>query len=155
MRVQRQSGTGGVSALQRRQVREASSSTSEESSDEQRGATMAQMTSLQNEIWNALPLVKYLLGRKKINALIDSAIKSAPFAVLEILRKNPKHEESTRSKWVDMTRELHAKDATFGPLFWLLVLPLLQVLIRKLIEWWLSDRENRISMATWHGERHR
>ena len=116
---------------------------------------MAQMTSLQNEIWNALPLVKYLLGRKKINALIDSAIESAPFAVLEILRKNPKHEESTRSKWVDMTRELHAKDATFGPLFWLLVLPLLQVLIRKLIEWWLSDRENRISMTAWHGERHR
>ena len=116
---------------------------------------MAQMTSLQNEIWNALPLVKCLLGRKKINALIDSAIKSAPFAVLEILRKNPKHEESTRSKWVDMTRQLHAKDATFGPLFWLLVLPLLQVLIRKLIEWWLSDRENRISMTAWHAEAHR
>ena len=155
MRVQRESGTGGVSALQRRQVREASSSTSEESSDEQWGTQMAEMTSLQNEIWNALPLVKYLLGRKKINALIDSAIESAPFAVLEILRKNPSYEESTRSKWVAMTRELHAKDATFGPLFWLLVLPLLQVLIRKLIEWWLSDRENRISMATWHGERHR
>ena len=154
--MQRESGTVGFSAVQRRQVREASiGGTSEKNSDEQRGTTMAEMTSLQNEIWNALPLAKYLLGRKKINALIGSAIESAPFAVLEILRKNPKHEESTRSKWVDMTRELHAKDATFGPLFWLLVLPLLQVLIRKLIEWWLSDRENRISMTAWHGERHR
>ena len=142
--------------MQRWQVREASSgTTSEENSDEQWGTTMAEMTAMQNEMWNALPLVKYLLGRKKINALIDSAIESAPFAVLEILRKNPSYEESTRSKWVDMTRELHAKDATFGPLFWLLVLPLLQVLIKKLLEWWLSDRENRISMATWHGERHR
>jgi len=116
---------------------------------------MAEMTSLQIEMWNALPLVKYLLGRKKINALIDSAIESAPFAVLEIMRKNPGYEESTRSKWVAAARELHAKDATFGPLFWLLVLPLLQVLIRKLIEWWLSDRENRISMTAWHGARHR
>jgi hypothetical protein len=154
--VQRQSGTDGISALQRRQVREASiGGTSEKNSDFQWGTQMAQMTAMQNEIWNALPLVKYLLGRKKINALIDSAIESAPFAVLEILRKNPSYEESTRSKWVAMTRELHAKDSTFGPLFWLLVLPLLQVLIRKLIEWWLSDRENRISMTAWHGERHR
>jgi hypothetical protein len=154
--VQRKSGTDGISAVQRWQVRKASSSgTSEENSDEQWGATMAEMTAMQNEIWNALPLVKYLLGRKKINALIDSAIAAAPFAVLEILRKNPSYEESTRSKWVAMTRELHAKDATFGPLFWLLVLPLLQVLIRKLIEWWLSDRENRISMTAWHAEAHR
>jgi hypothetical protein len=154
--MQRQSCTGGFSAVQRRQVCEASSSgTSKENSNEQWSTQMAEMTALQNEMWNALPLVKYLLGRKKINALIDSAIESAPFAVLEILRKNPIYEESTRSKWVGMTRELHAKDATFGPLFWLLVLPLLQVLIRKLIEWWLSDRENRISMQTWHGERHR
>ena len=142
--------------MQRWQVCEASiGTTSEENSDEQWGTTMAEMTAMQNEIWNALPLAKYLLGRKKINALIGSAIESAPFAVLEILRKNPKHEESTRSKWVDMTRELHAKDATFGPLFWLLVLPLLQVLIRKLIEWWLSDRENRISMTAWYAEAHR
>jgi len=154
--MQRKSGTDGFRAVQRRQVLEASScGTSKENSDFQRGTQMAEMTSLQNEMWNTLPLVKYLLGRKKINALIDSAIESAPFAVLEILRKNPSYEESTRSKWVSMTRELHAKDATFGPLFWLLVLPLLQVLIRKLIEWWLSDRENRISMQTWHGARHR
>jgi hypothetical protein len=132
-------------------VLEASSGTSKENSNEQRGTQMAEMTAMQNEMWNGLPLVKYLLGRKKINALIDSA----PFAVLEILRKNPSYEESTRSKWVGMTRELHAKDATFGPLFWLLVLPLLQVLIRKLIEWWLSDRENRISMTAWHAEAHR
>jgi hypothetical protein len=136
-------------------VLEASSGTGKENSDEQWGTQMAEMTAMQNEMWNGLPLVKYLLGRKKINALIDSAIESAPFAVLEILRKNPSYEESTRSKWVGMTRELHAKDATFGPLFWLLVLPLLQVLIRKLIEWWLSDRENRISMTAWHGARHR
>jgi hypothetical protein len=154
--MQRQSCTGGFRALQRWQVLKASSGgTSEENSDEQRGATMAEMTAMQNEIWNALPLQKYFLGRKKINSLIGSAIESAPFAVLEILRKNPSYEESTRSKWVAMTRELHAKDATFGPLFWLLVLPLLQVLIRKLIEWWLSDRENRISMTAWHGARHR
>lgn len=136
-------------------MREASGTTNKEKSNIEWGAKMAQMTAMQDEMWNALPLVKYLLGRKKINALIDSAIESAPFAVLEILRKNPSYEESTRSKWIAATRELHAKDATFGPLFWLLVLPLLQVLIKKLIEWWLSDRENRISMQTWHAEAHR
>lgn len=141
--------------MQRRQVLEASSGTSKENSNIEWGTQMAQMTAMQNEMWNALPLVKYLLGRKKINTLIDSAIDSAPFAVLEILRKNPDYAEATRLKWVEMTRDLHAKDATFGPLFWLLVLPLLQVLIRKLIEWWLSDRENRISMSVWHAEAHR
>jgi len=93
--MQRKSCTGGFRAVQRREVLEASGGTSEENSDFQWGKTMAEMTSLQNEIWNALPLVKYVLGRKKINALIDYAIESAPFAVLEILRKNPGYEETS------------------------------------------------------------
>jgi hypothetical protein len=110
---------------------------------------MEKINSLQEKMWGKCPLVKYLLGRKKINALIDSAIAVAPVAQFEIARKSPACVELTCSKWVIATREHHAKDATFGPLFWLLVLPLLQVLIRRMLDWWIDSRDNRESFAEW------
>jgi len=110
---------------------------------------MEEIRSLKEKMWVKCPLVKHFLGRKKINSLIDSAIAAANLSVLEIARKSPACVDLTCSKWVAATREHHAKDATFGPLFWLLVLPLLQVLIRRMLEWWIDSRNNRESFAEW------
>ena len=110
---------------------------------------MEEINSLREKMWGKCPLVKHLLGRKKIYVLIDSAIAVSNLSVLEIARKSPTCVDLACSKWVIATREYHAKDATFGPLFWLLVLPLLQVLIRRMLEWWLDNREHRESFAKW------
>ena len=43
-------------------------------------------------------------------------------------------------------------EKTFGPLFWILISPILQHILTRLIEWWFDRPSHRVIMTGWKRE---
>lgn len=110
---------------------------------------------LRDEIWKSMPgLRKYLLGRKRVDRIVNLAASRAPVAVLRLLATHPNESNVVESAWrADVKKHYsmcHGDDViTFGPLFWIVASAVIQYAIQRLMEWWFERHECRELIRTW------
>lgn len=113
-----------------------------------------QFSQLQEDIWKQLPVLRRnLVGRERVNDLIMMAVEQCPIEFVSQLTKGSRKEAVVEKVWEHSVKRsyclVYGEEAEFGPIFWLLVSPLLQIILRKLLEWWWESRSHRCLMAGW------
>lgn len=112
---------------------------------------------LRDEIWGGMPFArKRLVGRERVDDLITMSIESSPLDLLQHVGRDSREQDVVVSEWSKSVKRSYClicgDEATFGPLFWILVSPLLQYIIKRLIEWWFESASHRVIMAGWKRE---
>lgn len=120
---------------------------------------MTTQAELREEIWESLPsLRKHLIGRERIEDLITVAIEQSPCQFADCIAQGSPEEEVFLAAWGRDVKKAYClktgNDVQFGPLFWILVSPILQYILQRLLDWWFSASSHRVLMAGWHRESH-
>jgi hypothetical protein len=110
---------------------------------------------LQDEMWKSLPpLRRNLVGRERIDELVVIAIDQCPIQFVEHVSRGSCEQSVVLSAWSQSVKRAQflrhgEQNVQFGPLFWILVGPLLQILLQKLLDWWFASAKNRVLMVGW------
>jgi hypothetical protein len=96
-----------------------------------------------NEVWDRLPGSKHLLGRKRVNRLIDRAVGAWPVPVFSNAENNEE-----RLLFADAYAHRLARNE-FGSVMVLLFIGLCTALVQVLLEWWLLKPGYRIDFSYW------
>lgn len=122
--------------LQRRQVR---------------GEKEMTIEDLQSRIWGDLPpLRKNLVGRDRVDDLVLIAVEQSPIEFISHLKPGSGECEVFSAAWGQSVKRGYCLlYPEMGPIFWLLISPVLQAILRRLLEWWWESSNNRILLAGW------
>ncbi len=112
---------------------------------------------LRDELWDELPFArKHLIGRERVDDLITMSIESCPLDALNVIGQDSPEQDVVAQAWAgDVKRSfclICGDEKTFGPLFWILISPLLQYILNRLIEWWFDRPSHRVVMTGWKRE---
>jgi hypothetical protein len=113
---------------------------------------------LRDLVWAEMPLLRSrLVGRERMNRVVDLVIDRAPLEVLPYVDRGSCEEEVVMKAWQSAVKmrycTMYGEDAIqFGPLFWIVVAPLIQYAIQAILKWWLESRSHRVLMAGWRKE---
>jgi hypothetical protein len=112
---------------------------------------------LRDQLWQELPLIRRnIIGREKVDDIITIAIEQCPLEFIQHISEGSAEKEIVTAAWGQSVKRgydlLYGEDATFGPLIWILLSPVIQYLIKRLLEWWFESRTNRVLMAGWRRE---
>jgi hypothetical protein len=108
-------------------------------------------------IWDELPFFRrHLLGREKIEDLFLISIEQSPESLFQHVTASPNSQEVVLTAWGQSVKRgyclLYGEDVTFGPLFWILISPVLQYMLKRILEWWFESRSHRVLFAGWKQE---
>lgn len=104
-----------------------------------------ELENFQNLVWSSLsPIRKRIVGRERVNDLIAITIEQSPVRLLHHVVSGSTGEQVVVDEWHTGVRRM--LDSQFGPIFWLLLSPVLSVIIQKLLEWWW-DRDRTAFFA--------
>jgi hypothetical protein len=112
---------------------------------------------LRDQLWSELPVLRRnLVGREKVDDVITIAIEQCPLEFFQHISQGSNEQGVVLAAWGQSVnrgyRLLYGEEAQFGPLFWILISPLIQYLLKRLLEWWFESRVNRVKMAGWQKE---
>lgn len=99
------------------------------------------------QVWNELgPIRQRVVGRRKFDRLFDRAIERAPLVHLRCFSSERARDVLPR-QWVSQVTG--TDNIAFGPLFWILISPVIQFIVARLIDWWFDDPKNMAAMEGW------
>ena len=112
---------------------------------------------LRDQLWRELPVLRRnIVGRERVDDMITIAIEQSPLESLLHASQGSNEQNVALEAWGQSVRLgyglLYGEESQFGPLFWILVSPLIQYLIQRLMEWWFESHANRVKMAGWRKE---
>jgi hypothetical protein len=113
---------------------------------------------LHDLIWDSLPILRRnLVGRRRIERVVDLCIDRAPLEVLPYVGDRPEEQDVVAKAWQNSVKGLYCREygedaIQFGPLFWIVVSPMIQFAIKKIIEWFWQSKANRVMLAGWRRE---
>ena len=121
------------------------------------GAKKMTQQELRDEIWSSLPpLRKRMVGRDNVNQLISAAIEQAPSEFADCIAQGSPEEKVFLAAWGrDVKKAFCVKcgdDVQFGPMFWILIGPIMQIVLERLLNWWFEGSSHRVLMAGWRRE---
>ena len=98
------------------------------------------------DVWHRMPPTKFLLGRKRVEQLVDQAVAGWPTASFS----KCKNTNETMALADEYAQRL-ARDQ-FGSIMVILFIGLVSALVQVLLEWWLLSPSYRIAFAWWQEE---
>ena len=112
---------------------------------------------LRDKLWLSVPPVRRLIiGRERIDDIITMSIENAPLDYIHLVQGEGVEQDVLLKAWeADVKRcycAICGDEVTFGPLFWILIGPIVQLLLKKLLEWWFESHSHRVLMAGWKQE---
>lgn len=114
------------------------------------------ISELQDRIWRQLPLLRRnLIGRERFDDLVIVAIEQSPIEFVRHITRGENSEDVLIAAWGQSVKRgyylMHGStdEKAFGPIFWILIGPLLQVLLKKILEWWFESSKNKVLLAGW------
>lgn len=113
---------------------------------------------LRDAIWDELPpLRKHILGRQRIDNVITLAIEQCPDDLFRHVEHNDGQQDVVLAAWKSAVKRRYCiayegDGVQFGPLFWIILSPLIQYVIKRLLEWWLESSSHRLLLAGWKRE---
>lgn len=109
----------------------------------------------QEEIWQQLPLRKFLAGKERVFDCISVVVQEWPDEQFALATGDPKAEATAiRDLMKSSKRHLHLAygDREFGFIWATILSALLYELIIILIEWWRNRKENRMALLHWQDQ---
>lgn len=109
----------------------------------------------QEEIWQQLPLRKFLAGKERVCDCISVVVQEWPDEQFALSTGDPKAEATAiRDLMKSSKRHLHLAygDREFGFIWATILSALLYELIIILIEWWRERKENRMALLHWQDQ---
>lgn len=109
----------------------------------------------QEEIWQQLPLRKFLAGKERVFDCISVVVQEWPDEQFALATGDPKAEATAiRDLMKSSKRHLHLAygDREFGFIWATILSALLYELIIILIEWWRKRKENRMALLHWQDQ---
>jgi hypothetical protein len=112
---------------------------------------------LREELWQAVPpLRRMIVGRERIDDIITMAIENAPLEYIHLVGQPGEEQNVVLKTWEADVKRCYClvcgDEVTFGPLFWILIGPIVQLILKKLLEWWFDSHSHRLLMAGWKKE---
>ena len=113
---------------------------------------------LRELVWQGMPLLRgRLVGRARIDRITDLVIDRAPLEVLPYIREGTQEEEVVKRAWQGVVKTRYCTEygedvIQFGPLFWIVMSPLIQYAIAAILKWWLESRSHRVLIVGWRKE---
>lgn len=113
---------------------------------------------LLEEMWDSLPwLRKRLLGRERVNRLVESCISQTPVELLSHVADRPEEVEVVEAAWRGDSKKRYSTRygddvIEFGPIFWIVAAAVIQYIVQRLLEWWFERRECRSLIEAWRAE---
>ena len=112
---------------------------------------------LAREIWEELPFVRrQLIGREKFEDLFLISIEQCPESLFYHIIPGGNSQDVVVAAWGQSVRRgyclLYSDNVTFGPLFWILISPVLQYMLKRIVEWWMESRSHKVLLAGWKKE---
>lgn len=112
---------------------------------------------LRDLIWAELPFVrKHIVGRERYEDLFTIAVEQCPIEFCNHASNGSPESDVIVSAWEQSVKRgyclVYGDEAQFGPMFWILIGPLVQIMLKKLLEWWFESEKNRKAMAYWRGK---
>jgi len=111
---------------------------------------------LQESIWKELPVIRRnLIGRERVNDLIVVSIEQSPVELFRHITTANNSQEIVLAAWGQSVKRTYclmhgsADEKQFGPIFWLLIGPLLQLLLSKILDWYCRSPKNAGLMRGW------
>lgn len=109
---------------------------------------------LRDEIWHSIPpLRRLIIGRERVDDIVTMSIENAP---LEQIVAAGGDQSVVLKVWeADVKRSyclICGDEVTFGPLFWILIGPIVQLVLKKLLEWWFESHSHRVMLVGWKRE---
>lgn len=113
--------------------------------------------SLKEDVWQRLGPRKYIMGRRRIDRLVERAIRRWPQELPSGCWKTTQHgglELIDRNGIDSMTQAMAQKigQEEFGSIMVMLFISLASALVQVLLEWWLSSEEQRTAFQAWKQE---
>lgn len=111
-----------------------------------------------NHVWAGLPMFRRsLLGRREASRFIRIAVAESPLELMQHVQAGSDQEKIVAAAWRNAVKRRYCisrdtEDTSLGPLFWIVVGPILQCIVERLLEMWFSDRRARIAIAAWRRE---
>ena len=103
--------------------------------------TFRQNTQL--DVWYRMPPTKFLLGRKRVEQLVNRAVSKWPMAAFANCENKEEIEFAADAYAQRIARE------EFGSIAVLLFIGLVTALVQVLLEWWLLKPAYRIEFVYW------
>lgn len=118
---------------------------------------MTTQDELRERLWRSVPPVRRIVvGRERIDDIITMAIENAPLEYIHLVREPGEEQDVLLKSWESDVKRTYClvcgDEVTFGPLFWILIGPIVQMLLKKLLEWWFESHSHRVLMAGWKQE---
>lgn len=112
---------------------------------------------LREQLWCELPLVrKSIVGRERVDDIITIAIEQSPIEFCRHISRGSIEQDVVLAAWGQSVKRgyclIYGEEAQFGPLFWLVVGPIVQIILQKLLDWWFASRSHRILLEGWRRE---
>ncbi len=113
---------------------------------------------LRELVWQEMPLLRSrLIGRARMDRVVDLIIDRAPLEVLPYVDRGSREEEVVKRAWQASVKTRYCakygEDAIqFGPLFWVIMSPLIQYAIQAILKWWLESASHRVLIVGWRKE---
>ncbi len=98
------------------------------------------------DVWHRMPPTKFLLGRKRVDQLVDQAVAGWPMASFS----NCKDTKEAMMMADEYARSLAREQ--FGSIMVVLFIGLVTALVQVLLEWWLLSPSYHIAFAWWKEE---
>lgn len=109
------------------------------------------ISELQDRIWDDLPFLrKNLVGRDRVDDLVLVAVEQSPIEFMGHVEPKSRECDVVSAAWGQSVKRGYCLlYPEMGPIFWLLIGPVLQAVIARLLEWWWESSNHRILLAGW------
>ena len=108
---------------------------------------MSSQEDLRESLWKSVPPARRLLvGRERIDDIITMAIENAPIEHINLVGSPGPEQDVVLKAWENDVKRCYClvcgDEVTFGPLFWILIGPIVQIMLKKIIEWWFESHSH-------------
>jgi hypothetical protein len=109
---------------------------------------------LRDEIWESLPpLRRRILGKERVEDLITMSMEHYPLELCPHILSGEGSEKVVLMTWEKNVKRsyslVYGDDSKFGPLFWIMIGPIVQLILRKLLDYWFASRSHRVLLTIW------
>jgi hypothetical protein len=119
---------------------------------------MTRIEDFQKSVWAEIPAFRRaILGRERVNDLVSIAVEQCPLDLCGHVTRGTNGCEVLMAAWGQNVKRAYSlvyagDEYRFGPLFWILISPVMTFIMEKILDWFFSSKSRRNTLAKWKRE---
>lgn len=92
---------------------------------------------LQHDVWNRLPAMKHLAGRRRVRRMVERAVREWPGTMMQICSGPQERQQLAEGLAAKVARD------EYGSILVMVFIGLASAIVQVLLEWWLLGQYRR------------